>query len=71
VNAGVPLLAQLAKQFNKTESEVKKMVENGLVSFKDVEKAVQGMTQFSGLMEAQATTLSGRWAQLKDTFKLL
>lgn len=71
VNAWVPLLAQLAKQFNKTESEVKKMVEDGLVSFKDVEKAFQWMTQFAWLMEAQATTLSWRWSQLKDTFKIL
>lgn len=69
--AWVPLIAELAKQFWVTESAVKKMVEDGKVSFKDVEKAFQSMSweggKFANLMDAQSKTVAGQWSNLKDS----
>lgn len=69
--AWVPLLWQLAKQFNKTEAEVKKMVESWKVWFDDVEQAFTDMTSewwlFFDLMDAQSKTVAWRFSNLKDT----
>jgi tape measure domain-containing protein len=74
VNAGVPILAQLAKQFDVTTAEAKKMVEEGKVGFNDVEKAFAGMSgeggRFFNLMEAQSKTLLGRISNLKDSWNI-
>lgn len=68
---GIPIIQELAKQFNTTESEVRGLVESGRVNFKHLETAFTAMTstggQFMGLMAAQADTLSGKFSNLKDT----
>jgi methyl-accepting chemotaxis protein len=70
-NAWVPLLRELAKQFWFTEAQVKKMVENWKVWFKDVELAFQNMTSqwwtFFNMMDAQSKSLAWKWSNLKDT----
>lgn len=69
-NAWVPLLAELAKMFWVTETAVKKMVEQGKVWFKDVEKAFQNMSwewwKFENLMDKQSKTVSWAWSNFKD-----
>lgn len=73
--AGVPLIAELAENLNKTESEIKEMVSAGEIGFADVEKAFQTMTseggKFNNLMEAQSGSLQGQISNLKDEFNLL
>lgn len=74
VGAGIPLLGALADQMGVTKSEMKKMVEQGKVSFKDVEKAFEGMAseggKFNNLMEAQSKTFNGMVSNLKDVISL-
>jgi len=68
--AGVPLVAELAKQLNRAESEIAGMVTAGKIGFPEVEKAFQSMTsgggRFADLMDKQAKTITGRWSNLKD-----
>lgn len=70
MNAGVPLLAELADMFWVTETAMKSMVENGEIWFTDVQEAFKRMTseggKFFNLMEKQADTLGGRWSNLID-----
>lgn len=70
MNAGVPLLAELANMFWVTEAEMKKMVENGKVGFSDVELAFQRMSweggRFENMMERQSSTFSGMWSNFMD-----
>jgi tape measure domain-containing protein len=72
--AGVPLVAALAAQFNKTEAEIFKMSEAGKIGFKDVEKAIFAMSaaggKFENLMARQSLTLSGLWSTFKDNITL-
>lgn len=72
VNAGVPLLSELAKMYGVTEAAAKKMVEDGLVSFADVEEAFRRMSseggRFFNLMEKQSGSLTGQISNLKDSF---
>jgi len=74
VNNGVPLLSQLAEQFNKTEAQIKKMVEEGAISFAAVEQAFIDMTseggRFYNMMQAQNQTFLGQISNLKDNFVL-
>lgn len=67
---GVPIIAQLAKQFGVAESEIKKLVSQGTVGFSDLEEAFKSMSgeggQFYNLMEAQSQTLLGKWSNLQD-----
>lgn len=69
--AWVPLLEELAKMFWVTQAEVKKMVENWKVWFKDVEKAFQSMSwewwKFFNLMDKQSKSVAWQWSNLKDT----
>ncbi len=73
--AGVPLIAELAKNLNVTESEIKEMVSAGKIGFADVEMAFQTMTseggKFNNLMEEQSSSLQGQVSNLKDEFNLL
>ena len=73
--AGVPLIAELAKQFNVAESEISKMTKTGQIKFKDVEKAIESMTseggKFAGLMQKQSLTTQGLLSTLKDNIDLL
>lgn len=68
--AGVPMIAELAKNLGKTQAEISKMVENGEIGAKDVTKAFETMTtgtgRFADLMDKQSQTLAGKWSNLVD-----
>lgn len=70
---GIPLTAELAKQFGVTESKVKGLVEEGKVGFPEVEKAIIAMTseggKFGGLMEAQSKSITGQISNLEDSIE--
>lgn len=72
---GIPIVKELAKQFGVADSEVMKMVEDGKVGFKEVEKAFKSMTkeggQFFGMMENQSKTLDGQISNMNDGFTQL
>lgn len=70
---GIPLTAELAKQFNVAESKVKSLVEEGKVGFPEVEKAIITLTseggKFGGLMEEQSKTISGQISNIEDAIE--
>ena len=70
--AGVPLLAELAKLLGKTEAEVLKLKESGAISFDLVKQALENMTseggRFFNLMENQSKTLLGTVSNMQDGF---
>lgn len=70
--AGVPLIAELAKNFNLTEKAIAEMVSRGEIGFKDVEKAFVTMTskggRFFDLMDAQSKTFLGQVSNIEDSF---
>ena len=72
---GIPIIAQLAKQFGVTEDRVKGLVEEGKVGFPQIETAFKSMTstggQFFGMMDEQSRTVGGRLSNLGDTFEQL
>ena len=72
---GIPIIQELAKQFGVTDSEVKKLVEEGKVGFPNVEKAFADMTaqggKFFNLMDAQSKTTGGQISNLSDSFNNL
>lgn len=67
---GIPIVAELAKQFGVTEGEVKKLVEEGKIGFPELEKAFISMTskggRFEGLMSKLAATTGGKFTNLSD-----
>lgn len=69
-NAGVPLLAELAKMYGTNEAAIKKMIEQGKIGFPAVEEAFRRMSSeggtFANMMDAQSNTLAGQWARLMD-----
>lgn len=71
MNAWVPILAELARMFGVSEAAAKKMVEQGKVWFKDVEKAFKNMSweggKFFNLMDKQSWTLLGKRSNLQDS----
>lgn len=70
---GIPLTAELAKQFGVTESKVKTLVTEGKVGFPEVEKAIISLTseggKFGGLMEAQSKSITGQLSNLEDAIE--
>jgi tape measure domain-containing protein len=72
---GIPVVAELAKQFGVAESEIMKMVEEGKVGFKEIEKAFQSMTaeggMFFNMMEEQTKTVGGKISALGDSYEQL
>lgn len=72
---GIPIVKELAKQFGVTDSKVMKLVEDGKVGFKEVEKAMQSMTaeggQFNNMMANQSKTLLGQTSNLADAWDQL
>lgn len=67
---GIPLIAELAKNFGVTEKEVAGLVSAGKVGFKDVEKAFISMSseggKFFDLMIKQSGTLGGLFSNFLD-----
>ena len=72
--AGVPLLAELAKVLKVDVKEVQAMVSAGKVGFPLVEKALANLTgeggKFYNLMAKQSTTLNGLISNLQDEFDI-
>ncbi|KAA0126442.1 tape measure protein [Chryseobacterium sp. SN22] len=70
--AGIPMVAELAKKFNKTTGEITNMVSAGKIGFKDVQDVLFSMTNeggmFFNLMEKQSASLSGKIANLGDSW---
>ena len=70
---GIPLADELAKQFGKNKSEVKKLVEEGKIGFPEVQKAIEALTnegsKFGGLMDAQSKTISGQLSNIEDAWE--
>lgn len=70
--AGIPMVAELAKKFNKTTGEIQEMVSAGKIGFKDVQDVLYGLTNeggmFFNLMEKQSASLSGKIANLGDSW---
>ena len=79
--AGVPMLEELAKYFSTIEertvstSEVFEMISKRAVSFEDVRKVIENMTNEGGvffqMQEKQSETLYGRISNLHDSIDLM
>jgi tape measure domain-containing protein len=69
-NRGIPVVAELAKQFGVTEAEVRELVKEGKVGFGDLQKVFVSLTseggRFFNLMDKQSQTLLGLFSTLKD-----
>lgn len=70
--AGIPMVAELAKKFGTTTAAISEMVSAGKIGFKDVQDVLFAMTNeggmFFNLMEQQSASLSGRVSNLGDAF---
>lgn len=70
LEAGVPVLDELAKQYGVTTKQLFKMVEKGEVGFNDVDKALRGLGtgsgKFANLMEKQSRTFLGIVSNIGD-----
>jgi len=64
--AGIPIVAELARMYNKTGSEIKDMAGKGTLSFDDLKTAIANLTaeggKFHGAMAEKMTELDGQWA---------
>lgn len=73
MNAGVPMVAQLAKHMDVAESEVSDLVAKGKVGFNDVKAVISNLTDeggmFYNLMEKQSASLTGRITILGDSWE--
>ena len=72
---GIPMIAELAKQFGVAESKVKELVEEGKVGFPEVQKVIESLTdeggKFGGLMEAQSKTITGQISNIEDAVSMM
>ena len=70
--AGVPLIAELAKNLGVTEAVIKDMVSSGDIGFDLVEEAFTSMSseggKFFDLMDAQSKTFLGQISNIQDSF---
>lgn len=74
VDAGIPAFEYLGKVMGKPVGAIKGLVEEGKVSFGDVLKAFNAMTQdggiFFNMMERQSQTAAGRWNAFVETIEI-
>lgn len=72
---GIPMIAELAKQFGVAESKVKELVEAGKVGFPEVQKVIESLTdeggKFGGLMEEQSKTITGQISNIEDAISMM
>lgn len=70
---GIPMIQQLAKQFGVAESAVGDLVSKGKVGLKEFQQAMEGIhaDKFSGLMEKQSASLTGKLANLEDAVDIM
>ena len=70
MEAGVPVIRQMAADFGTTETEITKMVTAGLIGFREVDAALQALTsgtgQYADGMKKGSQTLSGLLSTLRD-----
>lgn len=67
---GIPMIRELAKQFNVAENKVKGLVEAGKVGFPEVQKVIMSLTNeggmFFNLMQEQSKTITGQISNIED-----
>lgn len=72
MNAGVPIVAELAKHMGVAESEVSDLVAKGKVGFNDLKAVISNLSDeggmFYNLMEKQSASLTGRLSNLGDSW---
>lgn len=68
---GVNVIEEMAKNLGVTQDQIKSLVEEGKIGFKDVEKAFQSMTseggKFNNMLENSSGTWPQRIANIEDT----
>lgn len=71
-NRGIPIIEELSKVLNVSQSSVKEMVEKGKVNFGHLEGVFESLTaqgsKFGGLMDAQSRTITGQISNLSDAW---
>jgi tape measure domain-containing protein len=74
INAGVPIYEYVGKATGRPTYAIKRLIEEGQVSFADVVRAFNLMTQEGGLffnmMDRQSQTVQGRWSAFAETVEL-
>jgi len=75
INAGVPIIEELAKVLGKPEAEIKKLASAGKIGFKEIDAALINMTSSGGkffeMMKTQSNTFEGLWSSMQDSFQIL
>lgn len=73
--AGVPLMAELAKNLGKTTAEIIDMTSKGQIGFKEVDQALKSLTtgtgRFAGMIEKQSESLAGLFSTFQDNIGLI
>lgn len=71
---GIPIWEQLELQLGKTNEEVREMVKDGKISFKEIEqafKATEGpMSRFTGVMKDQSESVMGLFSTMRDNINI-
>lgn len=72
---GIPMIKELAKEFGVAESEIKGMVETGMIGFPEVQKVIQNLTNeggmFFNLMQEQSKTITRHISNIGDSFSMM
>lgn len=72
---GIPMIKELAKEFGVAESEIRGMVEAGMIGFPEVQKVIQNLTNeggmFFNLMQEQSKTITGQISNIGDSFLMM
>jgi tape measure domain-containing protein len=67
---GIPIIREFAKMLGLPESQIKKLAEEGKITFPLLDQAFRNLTgaggQFFNMMAEQAQTSAGLWSTLKD-----
>lgn len=71
--AGIPVYQELAKVLGVAENRIRKLAENGEISFRDLERVFTNLTseggRFAGLMERQSKSLDGLFSTLASAIQ--
>lgn len=72
---GIPIVAELAKQFGVAESQIKELVADGKIGFPEMQKAMAAMVgpagKFGGMMSELSATTAGKFSTFVDRVLLL
>ena len=73
INAGVPILGELAKMYKVNVGQIRDMISKGQIMSKDTQKAFRNMTSAGGVffngMKIASDTTSGKLSTLRDGLK--